>query len=66
VVPFAMKVSDVFVSGAQNEIRTKLALARQCNEEKKQEEAIKHLLEVVGAQNEIIKHFWAVLASTTF
>jgi len=59
-----MKVSDLFVSTAQDEIQRKLNSARQCSRDKDTEGAVVHLLEVVGAQNEIIKHFWAVLAST--
>ena len=61
----AMKVSDIFVSNAEEEIRRELSLTRECLKDKKQEEAIDHLLKAFGAQNEIIKHFWAVLGSAS-
>ena len=60
-----MKVSDGFVGAAQEEIRRELASARKCIEDKNQEQAIQHLVVAFGAQNEIIKHFWAVLGSAS-
>jgi hypothetical protein len=57
----AKKISEILMTEANEEITNRLGKARQHLGAHELEAAIKELLAIVGAQQHIIKHFWAVL-----